>query len=71
MREVKRHGAMSRVVLGLKCKRKKLLFKDGTSNNAEIKKEPGLLHGLFFLQHVLFGSLICVTFFIHQYFNQP
>ena len=46
MREVKRHGAMSRVVLGLKNKRKKLLFKSGVNGNTEIKKEPGL-QGVF------------------------
>ena len=44
MREVKRHGAMSRVVLGLKNKRKKLLLKGGLHRTLDIKKEPGL-HG--------------------------
>ena len=51
MREVKRHGAMSRVVLGLKNKRKKLLFKSGVNGNTEIKKEPGL-QGLFLFIYI-------------------
>ena len=40
---MKRHGAMSRVVLGLKNKRKKLLLKGGLHRSLQdIKKEPGL-----------------------------